>query len=59
MRLKEYVDRALHAFHHEFRTEVTVIGEFTEEWTGVRVDGEESRLAGYDHFLTDPSVDPE
>ena len=41
---------ALDAFHHEFRTVVRVLGEFTEDWTGVRIDGKETGLAGFDHF---------
>jgi thiamine-monophosphate kinase len=37
-------------FRHQFRTEIAIIGRFTDEWTGVRVDGEERALTGYQHF---------
>lgn len=37
-------------FHREFKTAVTIIGEFTDEWTGVRIEGEETSLSGWNHF---------
>lgn len=45
-------DRILEDFHHEFQTPLTVIGEFTENWKGVRLDGEEVEIQGWDHFRT-------
>ena len=39
-------------FHHEFQTPVTVIGEFTDNWKDVRLDGEEVEIQGWDHFRT-------
>lgn len=44
------LERAFEDFHHEYRTPLTVIGEFTEQWKGVRVDGEEVSLRGFNHF---------
>jgi len=44
----------LESFHQEFRTPLRVVGEFTDEWTGVRVDGQESTVHGYDHFHAEP-----
>jgi thiamine-monophosphate kinase len=42
---------AMEEFHREFRTVLTVIGEFTDAWTGVRIDGQEPPdAAGHDHF---------
>ena len=41
---------AIDHFHQEFRTPVSIIGAFTDEWEGVRVDGEETDLHGYEHF---------
>jgi thiamine-monophosphate kinase len=43
-------ESSLHAFHHEFRTEVTIIGTFTDAWGGIRVDGIEPEATGFDHF---------
>ncbi len=43
-------ERSLQDFHHEFRTELTIIGEFTNEWSGVRVGGEETDWTGFQHF---------
>lgn len=44
------VEETIQAFHNEFRTVLTVVGEFTDKWTGVRIDGQETDLRGYDHF---------
>lgn len=44
-------EATLNALHNEFRTVVTVVGQFTDEWAGVRVDGEPHPGGGYDHFL--------
>lgn len=38
------------AFAEQFGLPLTVVGEFTDRWEGVRVDGEEMRSAGYNHF---------
>jgi len=43
-------EETLEKFHHEFRTVVSVVGEFTDEWQGVRVDGKETDLSGFNHF---------
>ncbi len=45
-----HYEQTLEEFHHEFRTLVTIIGEFTDAWTGVRVAGQEIDLTGFDHF---------
>ena len=37
-------------FKQEIRTPLRVIGRFTHEWTGVRVDGQPTNLHGFDHF---------
>lgn len=42
--------RMLEEFHREFRTVVTVVGEFTDAWSGVRIDGQEPPEGGFDHF---------
>ena len=34
----------------EFRSNITVVGEFTCDFDGVRVDGEEISRKGFDHF---------
>ena len=47
-------DETLEAMHHEFRTLVTVIGRFTDEFTGVRVDGKTLERGGFDHFAPNP-----
>lgn len=47
-------ERALEAFRNEFRTEVAVVGEFSADYTGVRVGGEPAQPGGYDHFREDP-----
>lgn len=43
-------ERILDDFRHEFRTPLTVIGEFTDEWLGVRCGDEPVVPLGYDHF---------
>ncbi len=43
-------ERTLEDFHHEFRTDISIIGEFTDQWQGVRLDGKEADLDGFDHF---------
>jgi thiamine-monophosphate kinase len=50
----EQHEETLEAMHHEFRTLVTVIGRFTDEWTGVRVDGTVLEQGGFDHFAPKP-----
>lgn len=40
----------LTSFHKEFGWELTVVGELTGQWTGVRIDGEEPARTGFDHF---------
>lgn len=42
--------RMLEEFHRQFRTVVTVVGEFTDAWSGVRIDGQEPGDGGFDHF---------
>jgi thiamine-monophosphate kinase len=37
-------------FRREFRTEITVVGEFTSAWKGVRVAGHPADRGGFDHF---------
>lgn len=46
----EDCENNLHAFHQEFRTPITVIGEFTDAWTDVRILGEKQSVKGYEHF---------
>ena len=46
----EHAERAVEAFGNEFRTQVNVIGEFTTEWSGVRLGGEPLESKGYAHF---------
>jgi len=45
-------EETLDAFHQEFRTPVHVIGEFTDAWEGVRINGEEASMDGFTHFKT-------
>ena len=45
-------DALLDAFHHEFRLETTRIGTVTDKWLGVRVDGQQANVGGFDHFKT-------
>jgi thiamine-monophosphate kinase len=47
----EYAEKAVEAFGNEFRTQVTVVGQFNTEWSGVRLGGEPMDEKGYDHFL--------
>jgi thiamine-monophosphate kinase len=44
------VEETIQAFHNEFRTVLSVVGRFTDEWTGVRLRGRETDLKGYEHF---------
>ena len=41
---------SLERFRREFRTDITVIGSFTDEWHDVRVAGEPVDRGGFDHF---------
>ncbi|MDX9971992.1 MAG: thiamine-phosphate kinase [FCB group bacterium] len=50
--------RTLEEFHREFRTVVTVVGEFTDAWAGVRIDGQEPGQGGYDHFRQASAIRP-
>lgn len=43
-------EQTIHDFHHEFRTQLTAVGEFTDEWEGVRIGGAPTELSGHDHF---------
>ena len=43
-------EKILEGFAGEFETPLTVVGEFTDKWLGVRVDGQEVSRPGYDHF---------
>lgn len=43
-------ENTLNDMHNEFRTVVTVVGRFTDEWSGARVGGEELPEGGFDHF---------
>ncbi len=45
-------NETMNAFASEFTTPVTIVGEFTDEWTGGRLDGAPSLLTGFDHFKT-------
>lgn len=45
-------EQTLAGFHREFRTVVTIVGEFTDEWTGVRLNGEETTMSGWNHFTS-------
>lgn len=54
----EHVDKATEAFGNEFRTNVNVVGEFTTEWSGVRLDGKPLSPKGYNHFLSEASIQP-
>ena len=47
----EHAGKAIEAFGSEFRTGLSVVGEFTAEWTGVRINGEPLDETGHDHFL--------
>ncbi|MGI6461290.1 MAG: thiamine-phosphate kinase [Candidatus Hydrogenedentales bacterium] len=51
----EHAAKAVGAFGNEFRTGLSVVGEFTTEWTGVRVDGQPLDETGYSHFSSGPS----
>jgi thiamine-monophosphate kinase len=44
----------LAAFHHEFRLETTVIGTVTDQWIGLRIDGNPTTVSGFDHFKNAP-----
>jgi thiamine-monophosphate kinase len=43
-------DAVLSEFRKLFLLPVTVVGEFTGQWTGARVSGEAPGQAGFDHF---------
>jgi thiamine-monophosphate kinase len=43
-------DGVVEAFAREFDAPLTVVGEFTGDYEGVRVDGEPVDAGGYDHF---------
>jgi thiamine-monophosphate kinase len=45
-------EKTVTAFHQEFRTPLHIVGEFTEAWQGVRLDGEELKGLGFHHFGT-------
>lgn len=47
-------DSMLAAFHHEFRLETTVIGSVTDQWIGLRLDGNPAEISGFDHFRSAP-----
>ncbi|MBI4558088.1 MAG: thiamine-phosphate kinase [Candidatus Hydrogenedentes bacterium] len=40
----------LDSFRTTFRTDATIVGEFTDAWTGIRLDGKPVAVAGFDHF---------
>lgn len=44
------------AFRHEFHTEVSIVGRFTDAWQGFRIAGQVSDIRGYDHFRTTPDA---
>jgi thiamine-monophosphate kinase len=46
----ERISGLVEEFANEFRTPLTVIGTFTDQWTGVRVDGHATPTQGHDHF---------
>lgn len=46
-------DEVLETFHHEFRVQTTIVGSVTDAWTGVRIHGEPTTVAGHDHFKPD------
>jgi hypothetical protein len=46
----------LQDYGNEFRSGVTVIGEFTDAWTGVRVAGETVSMDGFDHFKSNATT---
>jgi thiamine-monophosphate kinase len=43
-------DNILEGFAGEFEIPLTVVGEFSDKWQEVRVDGEKVPRSGYDHF---------
>lgn len=43
-------ERLIEDFDHEFRTGITIVGSFSNAWSGVRVDGEEVDYRGFEHF---------
>ncbi len=43
-------ETCLRTFRREFRTEITIIGEFTSAWKGVRIAGQPATHTGFDHF---------
>ena len=44
------VEHTIEAFHHEFRLETADIGVVTDQWTGIRINGETPDKPGFDHF---------
>ena len=38
------------SYRHAFHAELTAIGVFTDQWAGVRVNGEPDEVKGFDHF---------
>lgn len=40
----------IEAFNEAFSVNATVLGQFTDTFAGVRIDGESSELKGFDHF---------
>ncbi|MEA3364698.1 MAG: hypothetical protein U9Q79_03570, partial [Candidatus Hydrogenedentes bacterium] len=47
----EHADKAAQAFGNEFRTGLSIVGEFTTDWSGVRLGGKPLPEKGHDHFL--------
>ncbi len=47
---KDLWGRVREEFRKDFGYDLMEIGEVTDEWNGVRVDGEELALKGYEHF---------
>lgn len=54
---KEQADEILQAFQGEFSLNATIVGEFTQAFQGVRVDGRSPRLTGFDHFGSLGAID--
>ena len=44
--------KIIDAFRREFKMPIYAIGTFTDQFTGVRIDGAEPGPIGYDHFRT-------
>lgn len=43
-------ENCLRSFRRGFRTPVTIVGRFTDEWRGMRLNGKEIAHMGYEHF---------